>query len=107
MTSQDFVVLKIKNTQEKVSEGDIISVPRMEGEAGDKVTLNDVLLSSNKDEMKLGKPLVSGASVEAEILEQTKGDKVTKRTYKHKARYRRNIGSRQHITKLKINKIKF
>jgi large subunit ribosomal protein L21 len=107
MTDKDFVVLKINNAQEKVSEGDVIAVRKIDGEPGDKITLGEVLLSSKKDEVKVGKPLVEGASVDAEIVEQTKDKKVTKRVYKSKSRYRRNVGSRQHITTLKINKIKF
>jgi large subunit ribosomal protein L21 len=107
MTDKDFVVLKINNTQEKVSEGDIIAVPRIDGEAGDKITISEILLSSQKDTVKVGKPLVDGASIDAEIVEQAKDKKVTKRTFKSKSRYRRNVGSRQHITKIKINKIKF
>ncbi|MBN1915601.1 50S ribosomal protein L21 [Candidatus Dojkabacteria bacterium] len=102
---KDFVIVKIKNSQEKVSIGQEILVNKIDGKEKDKLKFDEVLLSSKGGEIQVGKPTVKGEVVEAEILEQTKGEKVTTRTYKAKARTRRVVGNRALLTKIKITKI--
>lgn len=106
MKAKDFVVLNIKNSQEMVSVGDVISVAKVEGEPGSKVTFDEVLLSSIDGKTEIGMPSLKGLKVEAEIVEHHRGEKIHTRTYKAKSRIRRHVGNRQDLTKIKILNIK-
>lgn len=107
MADKDFVIVNINNTQEKVSEGEFVIVPKIKGEAGDKLVFDEILLTAQGDKVVVGKPNVEGAKIDAEIVEQTQGEKVHSRIFKAKSRFRRHTGQRQDLTKVKINKIKF
>ena len=101
-----FAVFKTGGKQYKVKSGDILSVEKLVAELGDKVRFNEVLaLGGNKP--SIGTPLISGACIEAEILNQTKGKKVihfVKRRRKHSSQ--RKKGHRQDLTILKVLDIK-
>ena len=99
-----FAVVKTGGKQYKVSEGDYIVVEKLAGEAGDNVTLSDVLTLGG-DKPQVGAPLIEGASVAAEIVKQAKGDKVIVFKKKRRHNYRRKIGHRQLETTLKITGI--
>lgn len=101
----DFVIVKIGNSQEIVKKGDEILVHKIAGEPKSKLTFDQVLLRKAGDKVEVGTPVLEGAKVEAEIVEQTRGPKVRKQTYKAKARQRRHVGHRQNLTKVKITKI--
>lgn len=93
-----FAVIRTGGKQYRVQNNDIIVVEKLLGNAGDKVKLDDVLLlDDSTDSEKLGK-----AFVEAEILEQKKGDKVIIFKKKRRHNYRRKNGHRQQITVLKV-----
>ena len=102
---EKFAVLKINNAQYKVAEGEEILIQKISGKPGDKLTYEEVLLTADGDKVQVGTPLVAKASVKAELIEQTKGPKVRKNTYKSKSRYRKAKGHRQPLTKIKITKI--
>lgn len=72
---------------------------------GDIIELDRVLVVAEGDDVSVGKPMVLGAKVVAEVLEETKGKKVIVFKYKSKVRYRRKIGHRQRYTKLAIRNI--
>ena len=91
-------VIRTGGKQYCVKTNDVIQVEKLEGAAGDKITLSDVLSLGSK----IGAPLVSGASVQAEIVAQGKGDKVIIFKKKRRHTYRRKRGHRQLITTLKI-----
>ena len=96
-------VIKTGGKQYNVTEGDIIYVEKLDGEAGDKVVFNEVLLVDDK----VGNPYLDGASVEGEIIKNDKAKKIRIFTYKSKDRSnRRTIGHRQPYTKIEIKKIK-
>ena len=101
-----FAVFKTGGKQYKVKSGDILSVEKLVADLGDKVRFNQILaLGGNSP--SIGTPLVSGACVEAEILNQTKGKKVihfVKRRRKHSSQ--RKKGHRQDLTILKVLEIK-
>lgn len=101
----DYVIVKIGNSQELVHKGDEIIVHRLPGEPKTKVAFDEVLLKQTKDEITIGTPTIKGLKVEAEIIEHTKGEKVEKAVYKSKARERRHVGHRQDLTKIKITNI--
>ncbi len=91
--------------QYKVSEGDVITVERLSVSAGDKVTLDKVLVYSDGETAKVGAPYVEGAKVEADVLENGKGEKVIIFKFKAKKDYRKKQGHRQPYTMLKIGSI--
>jgi len=100
-----YAVIKTGGKQYRVAPNDVITVERLEGEAGADLTLSDVLMVANEGDLKVGTPMLAGATVSATIVEQTRGDKVLifkKRRRKH---YRRKNGHRQDLTVLKITAI--
>jgi len=100
-----FAVLRTGGKEYKVSKGDIIRVEKLEGKVGDSVTLKEVLMVGEGDNIQIGNPTLDQATVIGEIIQQTKGRKIL--TYKMKKRknYRRMKGHRQHYTYLKIQEI--
>ena len=99
-----FAVIRTGGKQYKVAANDILSVEKLEGDVGSTLTLSEVLLVGG-DSPKTGLPLVAGASVEAEILEQGKGDKVIAFKKKRRKNTHRKRGHRQFFTKVKITAI--
>lgn len=87
--------------QYRASEGDVIYVEKLEGEAGQEVVFDQVLLVGDK----VGTPLVEGAKVTGTIEKQGKGKKIIVFKMKAKKNYRKKQGHRQAYTKVVINKI--
>src|SRR6185369_17432423 len=100
-----FAVIKFRNEQYLVEEGKTYEINRYEANPGDKLTIEEVLLKVDGDKIEIGQPTVAGSKVDAEIVEDTRGDKVIKMTYKAKSRQRKKVGHRQDLTVIKINKI--
>ena len=101
-----YAVFKTGGKQYKVKSGDILSVEKLVADLGDKVRFNEILALGG-DNPLIGTPLVDGACVEAEILNQAKGKKVihfVKRRRKHSSQ--RKKGHRQDLTILKVLDIK-
>lgn len=100
-------IIKTGGKQYKIKENDILKVEKLQGEKGDKIEIKDVLLVSDdkEEDVKIGAPLVSGAKVSAEIMEQGRDRKINVIKYKRKVRYRRKLGHRQPYTKIKILEI--
>jgi large subunit ribosomal protein L21 len=102
-----FAVIKTGGKQYKVKEGEILKIEKVAGNAGDKIEFEVLLLADEEGkDVKVGKPLVAGAKVGAEILEQGRARKVDVIKYKPKVRYRRKNGHRQMYTKVKVTSIK-
>ena len=100
-----FAVVEISGSQLQVFEGKKYEVDYTEGQKGDKVVLDKVLLVEDEGKTKIGKPYVDKAKVEAVIDSQKKGEKINGLVYKAKSRYRKHYGHRSLITRLLINKI--
>jgi len=98
-----FAVIKTGGKQYKVSEGDVLMVEKL-GRNDGEVVFEEVLLVVN-GEVKVGKPIVSGAKVTAKILEEGKGKKKMVFRYKSKTRQHKKKGHRQPYTKIQIIKI--
>ncbi|MDY0242015.1 MAG: 50S ribosomal protein L21 [Rhodospirillaceae bacterium] len=96
-----FAVIKTGGKQYKVAPQDVIIVERLPGEAGDTVTLDQVLMTEDK----VGTPLVDGAYVTATLVEQTRGEKVIIFKKKRRQNYRRKKGHRQDLTVLRIAEV--
>ena len=97
-----YAIVKTGGKQIKVSTGDKLRVERLDGEAGEKVTLTDVLLVGEGEKVTVGTPLVKGAAVEAKIVEQKRDRKILVFKKKRRHNYRRKAGHRQHLTVLEI-----
>lgn len=100
-----FAVVKAGGKQYRVAKDDVIDVNKLDGQAGDKITLAEVLALGG-DKPTIGAPLVKGASVIAEIVKQFRDEKVVIFKKKRRHNYRRKNGHRQELTALKILEIK-
>ncbi|MBM3958186.1 MAG: 50S ribosomal protein L21 [SAR202 cluster bacterium] len=101
----DYAIIKSGGKQYRVRPGDTLEVEKIEGAAGDRVTLGEVLLTSVGGKIVVGTPRVAHASVIAEISDQVKGDKLTIFKYKAKTRYRQKNGHRQKLTSILVKSI--
>lgn len=100
-----FAVVTTGGKQYRVAKDDVIQVEKLAGEAGDKISLKDILLVGDDKGMKLGSAL-AGITVNAEIVNQTRADKVIIFKKKRRQNYRRKRGHMQHLTTLRITDIK-
>jgi large subunit ribosomal protein L21 len=96
-------VIKTGGKQYLVKEGDVLKVEKLPVDQGAKISL-EVLLTADGDTLNVGKPLLS-QTIEAEVVEQGRADKIEVVKYKAKSRYTRRRGHRQTYTKIKITKI--
>lgn len=101
-----FAILKTGGKQFTVKPGDVITVEKLNANKGSIVNFDNVLAVSNEDDFILGSPNVDGAIVEAEILEQLRGDKIIVFKRKRRKDYKKKQGHRQYLTKVKIKDIK-
>ena len=93
--------------QYRVTEGDVIFVEKLEGEAGSAILFDKVLAVVNDEKASFGKPYVEGATVSAHLEKTGKGKKVRVYKMKPKKGYRRTQGHRQPYTKVQIESINF
>ena len=92
--------------QYKVSEGDVLFIEKLEAEAGETITFEQVLAVMDGDNATICAPVVEGASVEATVVKNGKGKKVRIFKYNPKKGYRKRQGHRQPYTKVQIGAIK-
>lgn len=100
-----YAVIRTGGKQYKVAKNDVIAVERLSGEAGDIIALDEVLMLGEGAQATIGAPLVGGACVAAEVLDQGKGDKVLIFKKKRRHNYRRKKGHRQELTFLRVTDI--
>jgi large subunit ribosomal protein L21 len=100
-----YAVIKTGGKQYRVAEGQKLRVERLPGNPGDALSFDQVLLVGG-DTPKIGRPLVSGASVSAQILGQDRAKKIIVFKLRRRKNYRRKQGHRQPYTELKITGIK-
>jgi large subunit ribosomal protein L21 len=99
-----FAVIKTGGKQYRVAADDVIRIEKIQGEPGEIIQLGEVLVVGG-DNVQLGLPTVSGASVAAEVLEQGRGDKVIAFKKRRRKNSRRKRGHRQEFTLLRITEI--
>lgn len=99
-----YAIIQTGGKQYRVAEGDLIDVEKLDVEAGKDATL-EVLFFADGDKVQLGSPLLAGASVTAEVVDQFKGDKVIAFKFKRRKGYHRTVGHRRLLTRLKIKSI--
>lgn len=101
-----YAVIKTGGKQYRVAKDDVIKVEKLDGEAGDKIEFGEVLMVVGDGDPVIGAPLVSGAKVMAEVLEQNRASKIIVFKKKRRHNYRRKKGHRQHQTVVRITDIK-
>ncbi len=100
-----YAVVASGGKQYRVQEGDTLRIEKIPGEVGAEVALDQVLMVSNDDEVKVGQPVLENVVVHGTIVEQGKGRKIIVFKYKRRKRYRRKQGHRQLFTAIKIGTI--
>ena len=100
-----FAVVKTGGKQDKVAKGDVIQVEKLEGNVGETVTLDKVLLFSEGETHLPGAPYVENCTVTCEVAGQLKDKKIIVFKKKRRKNYRRKNGHRQEFTRLKVTDI--
>ncbi|MBX6324339.1 MAG: 50S ribosomal protein L21 [Rhodospirillaceae bacterium] len=100
-----YAVIRTGGKQYRVASGDVIRVERLPGARGEALALGEVLMVGDESGVEIGTPLVPGASVSAEVVDQIKADKVIVFKKKRRHNYRRKRGHRQLLTVLRITGI--
>ena len=100
-----YAIIEDSGTQFKVTSGDTIQIDRAVGEGDKTVTFDRVLLVAGEGEPRIGSPIVSGATVTAEVVGPVKGPKVDSVKHKRRKGYYKKIGHRQKYTSVKISAI--
>ncbi|MBQ9931235.1 MAG: 50S ribosomal protein L21, partial [Firmicutes bacterium] len=93
-----YAIIKAGGKKYRVQKGDVIKVEKMNVEAGDTVTFDEVLLISDEKKVSVGAPVLKGASVEAKVVENGKNAKVIIYKYKPKKDFKKKQGHRQPYT---------
>ncbi len=100
-----YAVIEAKGHQYWVSENDILKVEKFSGSDSKEIKLDHVLLVSDKGETKVGKPFVQNASVVCDVLGDEKQPKVISFKFRRRQGYRRKVGHRQVLTRLRVKSI--
>ena len=100
-----YAVIKTGGKQYRVAKDDVLVIERLEGEAGNKIEFTEVLLVGEGATVKVGKPLLSGAKVTAELVEQERGPKLIAFKKRRRKNSRRKRGHRQDLSKVRITGI--
>jgi large subunit ribosomal protein L21 len=100
-----YAIIKTGGRQYRVVEGDTIDVDLLNAEVGKTTIFGDVLLHADGDKLTHGDPLISGAKVTAEVVEQRKDKKVIAFKFKRRKGYHRTVGHRRKLTRVKIKSI--
>jgi large subunit ribosomal protein L21 len=101
-----YAVLETGSKQYRVSAGDTLEVELLPVEAGQPVTFERVLLVNNDGKLAVGSPTVAGATVVADVVKHTRGEKKIAFKMKRRKGFRKTIGHRQELTVVKIKEIK-
>lgn len=100
-----YAVIKTGGKQYRVEEGDTLRVEKIEAATGETVDFDQVLLIANGDDVKVGQPLLDGAKVTAEVVEQARHKKIKVVKFRRRKHYRKQQGHRQWYTAVKITGI--
>ena len=97
-----YAVVKTGGKQYRVSAGEKLKIERIPAEVGQEIVLDQVLVVADGDALRMGTPLVAGATVTAKVLKQGRGDKVLIFKMRRRKHYRRSQGHRQNYTEIEI-----
>ncbi len=97
-----YAVIRTGGKQYRVSPGDIIRVEKLPGEPGEAVEFAEVLMASHEGAVRLGTPLLDGAKVSAQVVQQDRAKKILVYKKKRRKNYRRRQGHRQYFTDVRV-----
>ena len=100
-----YAIIADSGRQYKVEEGQTLEIDLRDVQEGDDLTFDRVLCISDDGGFRLGQPEVSGATVSAKVIEQTKGEKIFIQKFRRRKNSKRRTGHRQKYTKVRIEKI--
>ena len=99
-----YAIVKTGGKQYKVAVGDVVEVEKLDGAAGSSITLPALLVVDGSD-VTTDAAALAGVTVNAEVVEQTKGPKISILKYKNKTGYKRRMGHRQKLTSVRVTAI--
>jgi len=100
-----YAVIKTGGKQHRVSEGDVLTVEKINGTRGDTVSFDEVLMVAGDGKINVGTPYLEGVKVVGEIMEQTKDRKIMVFKMKRRKGFHKKTGHRQKLTRMKIREI--
>jgi len=100
-----YAIVNINGIQTKVTPDEVLSVARLTGEPGAKLTFDQVLLVSDGDKIAVGQPYLKGATLTAEVVEHLRGPKLKIFKFKRRREYRRRRGYRDELTRIRVSAI--
>jgi len=100
-----YAVIKTGGKQYRVAAGEKLKIEQLPADIGAEIVLDQVLLVADGDNLKMGRPLVSGASVQAKVLAQGRHDKVRIFKLRRRKHYQKHQGHRQNFTEIEITGI--
>ncbi len=100
-----YAVVKTGGKQHRVTQGEYLKVEKLEGNEGDAIELNEVLMIADGDNLKIGTPMVDGAKVTAKILSHGRGKKVEIMKFRRRKHHQKKTGHRQYYTEIEITGI--
>ena len=100
-----YAVIKTGGKQYRVSTGETLKIETAAGDVGSEIVLDKVLMVADGDKLNVGKPLVSGASVQATIVSHGRADKVKIFKMRRRKHYQKHQGHRQNFTEIRIDGI--
>jgi large subunit ribosomal protein L21 len=103
--SASYAIIETGGKQYRVAVGDTLSIEKLPDEPGADITFDRVLMIGSDGSAKVGTPLLAGATVQAQVEQQYRGEKIVVFKYKPKKRYRRRTGHRQSLTRVAITAI--
>ena len=101
-----YAVIVSGGKQHRVEEGEVLRLEKIEAETGATISFDQVLMVANGEDVKIGTPVVGGATVEAEVMSHGRGDKVTIIKFRRRKHSMKRQGHRQWYTEVKITGIK-
>ena len=100
-----YAVIKTGGKQYRVAQGETLKIETVAGDVGSAIVLDKVLMIANGDQMSVGKPLLSGATVTATIVSNGRGDKIRIFKMRRRKHYQKHQGHRQNYTEIRIDGI--
>jgi large subunit ribosomal protein L21 len=100
-----YAIVNINGTQTKVSPDETLDLPRMAGEPGKKLSFEKVLMVCDGDTITVGTPYLKGVSLTVEVVEHLRGPKLRVFKFKRRREYRRRIGHRDSLTRVRVASI--
>ena len=100
-----YAVIQLQGKQYRISEGDVLTIDRLEAEAGQEHQVSEVLMLTDGDDTQIGTPTLAGHAVTLKVMEHGLDEKLRVFKYKSKSKYRKTHGHRQRVTNVQVAKI--